>query len=40
MDYRYFRGGLLELPPAVARRLHLLRLIGTLMIAAPPGNIT
>jgi len=35
MDYRYYRGDLLELPPAVTKRLHLLRLIGTLMIASP-----
>ena len=36
MDYRYYRGDLHELPPAVARCLHLLRLIGMLMIATPP----
>ena len=36
MDYRYYRGNLIELPPAITKRLHLLRFIGTLMIAAPP----
>jgi hypothetical protein len=36
MDYRYYRGDLLELPPAITKSLHLLRFIGTLMIAAPP----
>jgi hypothetical protein len=36
MDYRYYRGDLPELPPAITKRLHLLRFIGTLMIAAPP----
>lgn len=36
MDYRYYRGDPLELPPDITKRLHLLRFIGTLMIAAPP----
>jgi hypothetical protein len=36
MDYHYYRGELLELPPVFTKRLHLLRIIGTLMIAVPP----
>jgi putative effector of murein hydrolase LrgA (UPF0299 family) len=36
MDYRYYRGDGFELPECIARRMYLLRYIGTLMIASPP----
>jgi hypothetical protein len=35
MDYRYYRGEGIELPPAIVKRLHWLRYIGALMIASP-----
>ena len=36
MDYRYYRGDGIELPPIITRNLHLLRYIGAAMIASPP----
>ena len=35
MDYRYYRGDGIELPPFIVKRLYLLRYIGFLMIAFP-----
>ena len=35
MDYRYYRGDGIELPPAIVKRLYLLRYIGIFMTAFP-----
>ena len=35
MDYRYYRGDGIELPPAITKRLYLLRYIGIFMNAFP-----
>ena len=36
MDYRYYRGDGIELPPIITRNLHWLRYIGAAMVATPP----
>ena len=36
MDYRYYRGEGIALPPIVTKNLHWLRYIGAVMIASPP----
>jgi hypothetical protein len=36
MDYRYYRGARLEIPPVLVKHLHLLHYIGVVMIASLP----
>ena len=36
MDYRYYRGEGIALPPIITKNLHWLRYIGAAMIASPP----